>query len=279
VTQTKYESHTTDVIGIRTFHLEGGARDKDSIVLIHDGGFGADGTTTWDPALDLLAEDFHVYVPDLLGYGQTQKSYDFARGAASQRIDHVAKWTRTVGIEKAHFVGHCFGGGLVLTAAMSMRWPIRRAVSITGTGGLFRVPGAYEVAENYALDKDQMTTIVASLVSQPDVAEWNTEERYNRSLAPGHWSNLKAPTLQPPHQKARPPRGGDFLRSFGEIEVPVLLVAGSEDPMLLPGWQEELGDAIGANAETTVVVGARHGPQLDHPSEVVEIIKEFLSRE
>jgi 2-hydroxymuconate-semialdehyde hydrolase len=58
--------------------------------------------------------------------------------------------------------------------------------------------------------------------------------------------------------------------------VPVLLVAGGDDPLLEPGWATEMAGLIpGGRAE--VVPGTRHLPQLDRPGAVADLVREFLA--
>ncbi len=85
-----------------THYLEGGISGADKIVLIHDGAFGADCWITWSSLMPRLAGRFHVFAPDLLGFGGTHKIYDFGRGARSQKIDHLAAWMKALDIRAAH---------------------------------------------------------------------------------------------------------------------------------------------------------------------------------
>jgi pimeloyl-ACP methyl ester carboxylesterase len=272
------QSHTIRVDGVVTHYLEGGVAGAEKLVLIHDGAFGGDSRITWSPLLPRLAARYHVLAPDLLGFGGTQKIYDFGQGARSQKIDHVAGWMKALGIRDAHVMGNSLGGSLVLFAAIRGEWPIRKAISISGTGGPYMRADTYAPLRDYAPDKEAMRRIVELLVSRRDTTmEELVEARYQRSLVRGHWENLSAPRLKP-RGGTRSEETGDekFFDSLAKIRVPVLFIAGGDDQLLDQGWEVQLAARI-AHAKTFVVDGARHQPHIDAPEPVCDAIEAFLS--
>ena len=271
-------SQTVRAEGVVTHYLEGGLPSGETLVLIHDGGFGADGWVTWYPVIDRLAARYHIYAPDLLGFGGTQKIYDFGQGARSQKIDHIAHWMRAVGIENAYVAGNSASGSLALFAALRGEWPIRKVISIAGTGGPYMRFDSYGPLRDYVPGKDAMRRIVELMVSRRDaVMEKLVDERYQRSLIRGHWENLAAPRLRPPGPKTKEePDDKPFLAGLAKIQVPVLLIAGRDDLLLEQGWEEKLAAHI-PHSKTFVVEGARHQPQFDGPDLVCDAIEAFLS--
>lgn len=61
--------------------------------------------------LPALSARHRVLVPDLLGFGYSDKSDRFDRSEA------IAAWLRHIGIERAAVVGHDIGGGVALRLA------------------------------------------------------------------------------------------------------------------------------------------------------------------
>jgi pimeloyl-ACP methyl ester carboxylesterase len=271
-------SHTIRVDGAETHYLECGEQGAERVVLIHDGAFGADSAVTWNPIMQMLGERYHVFAPDQLGFGRTRKIYDFAQGARSQKVNHLAQWMKELSIDRAHVVGNSNGGSLVLFAAMRAAWPIGKAVSIAGTGGPFMTAANYEPLRKYVPDKNAMRAIVELLVARRDEAmERLVEARYRNSLIRGHWESLSAPRLRPPGSQRHDSgnASSEFFDSLAKIDVPVMLIAGSDDPLLDKGWEAQLAKHI-KQAKTFIVEGGRHQPHLDEPEKVVAALDAFF---
>src|SRR5437016_6855694 len=100
------------------------------VVLIH----GITGTSeTWAEAIPILAEEFTVVAPDLLGHGHSAKPRgDYSLGAYASGVrDLVA----ALGHERATFVGHSLGGGVAMQLAYQFPERCERLVLID-SGGL-----------------------------------------------------------------------------------------------------------------------------------------------
>src|SRR4051794_37414052 len=102
------------------------------IVLVH--GIAGD-SSEWAPVLDKLSEKYDVIAPDLAGHGESTR----LRGDHS--IGAFATWLRDVlealEIERATFVGHSLGGGVVMQFAYQFPEYVERMVLVS-SGGLGR---------------------------------------------------------------------------------------------------------------------------------------------
>jgi pimeloyl-ACP methyl ester carboxylesterase len=59
--------------------------------------------------------------------------------------------------------------------------------------------------------------------------------------------------------------------------MPVLIIAGDEDKLRLPGWERELADQI-PGSQLHVVEGTGHCPHIERADEVNGVIRKFLER-
>ena len=87
--------------------------EGEPLVVIHGGGSGAG---NWRQNVSELCEHYRVYVPDLPGFGHSQSlegSYSIA-----EFVDFVEDFTRGLGLERFHLVGHSLGGGIALHYAL-----------------------------------------------------------------------------------------------------------------------------------------------------------------
>lgn len=70
----------------------------------------------WHRLVPILEQSRRVLVPDLPGYGYSDRSDRFDRGVARQ-ADFVAGWMQALGLSSADVVGHDIGGAVALRLA------------------------------------------------------------------------------------------------------------------------------------------------------------------
>jgi pimeloyl-ACP methyl ester carboxylesterase len=108
------------------------AGEGPTILLVHGM---AGSARTWRESLPILARDFDVIAPDLLGHGESDKpAGDYSLGAfASSLRDLLAR----LGVERATVVGQSLGGGVAMQLAYQYPENVERLV-LVGSGGLGR---------------------------------------------------------------------------------------------------------------------------------------------
>ena len=67
---------------------------------------------TWRHQIPALAEHFTVVAPDLRGYGESEKPAKIEDYASKTIAKDISGLIRELGFEKAHIVGHDWGGGV-----------------------------------------------------------------------------------------------------------------------------------------------------------------------
>lgn len=263
--------------GWRTRVYEAGSDDKPVLMLIHDGAFGTDAPLCWGDVMDRLADDYHVFAPDLLGWGGSDKVCFFDRSPYDFRLEHVASLCEVLALdEPIHFAGTSFGAEIVVRAAAEDRWgwPVRSAVAITGTGGrLYRVPGAIEQLSDYEPSLEAAEHLTGLLVETTEGLEDHVERRYENSLIPGHWEALAALRVRNPAVE-RQASADDWPDPLKTCQVPILYVEGRDDEVLESGWAQKMAD-LTPEGQSLVIDGA-HEPNLNHPDVVAEAMRDFL---
>jgi pyruvate dehydrogenase E2 component (dihydrolipoamide acetyltransferase) len=95
-------------------YVERGPTDGPAMVLVH--GFGGD-LGDWSATVPALEGIARIIVVDLPGHGGSSKAVDF------QCIDDLARrlagFLDAIGVERAHLVGHCLGGGIIALMALA----------------------------------------------------------------------------------------------------------------------------------------------------------------
>ncbi|MCW2701349.1 MAG: hypothetical protein JWQ45_2884 [Blastococcus sp.] len=266
---------TVQAGGFRTSYLEAGDPAAPTVVLVHDGAFGTTAELCWGPVVRRLSTDFHVLAPELLGWGGTDKVVFLDRSPYAFRVPHIAAWCQEVGVQEAAFVGASFGGSLILRALTDATrpWPVSRAVSISGTGGPFRLPAGTQALGDYDPSPEAAARLTGLLVDDVGPLGAHVQQRYLNSLVPGHWEAMKAPGLKNPAVQRQAP-ADPFLESLASVDVPLLFVEGRTDQLLERGWSKTLADL--APTATAVQLDHGHEPNIDAPDELVDLLLPFL---
>lgn len=258
--------------GFRTRYLEGGIGTT-SVLLLHDGGFGGAAETTWGHVAPALVEaGYHVLVPDMLGFGATDKAYFFDRSPVAFRIKHIADFCAAISVSRAHFVGNSLGGTLIMRALAidPLPWPFSSASSISGTGGPWRVPEAMASLAEFAGSLESMAKLVAMLADPGQNGfdhDSYVRQRLAQSLVPGHYAALAAARLQTPWEEGRQSAPADvYPQSIAGCKVPLLLVEATEDPTCQPDWSAKIQQVV--PAAVVEKISGRHSPNVDRPNEI-----------
>lgn len=269
--------------GMKTRYLEGGSANGTTVVLLHDGGYGACAETSWGEVAPRLAEaGYRVLVPDMLGFGGSEKAYFFDRSPIAFRMRHVGDFCSTLRLSNVHFIGTSFGGTLVMRAlTVNPRpWPMASACSIAGTGGPWRVPEAMVKLADFDGSVEAIARVV-EMIADPAYEGFEfdayVKDRHARSLAPGHYASLAAARLQAPWEQAGTSAQADaYPGSLKGCDVPLMVVEATEDPTCQRGWPSKIKDVV-PSAEIQAISG-RHSPNVDRPQVVSDLLLRWLEQ-
>jgi len=266
------QSRFIDVDGIRTHYFDVGTGPV--LVLLHSGEFGASAEITWEFNIPALAEHFRVLAPDWLGYGQTEKLFDFDN-MWERRVRHIAAFLRQLRVAKAHFAGNSMGGSMLVTVAAmpDSPWPIDRMVIASG-GGVAPENEARRILNDYDGSREHMRNLVRALIRRADLvnSEDYLERRYQSSLIPGAWECAAAARFR------MPGRGGASAprpATYSTVPFETLLIAGAQDNLRKPGYADEMRREI-ARSKLVVIEHAGHCPQIDQPDAFNKFVSDFL---
>jgi 2-hydroxymuconate-semialdehyde hydrolase len=261
------------VDGIRTHYLEAG--EGPELLLLHSGEFGGCAEICWEYNIGPLSEHFHVVAPDLLGFGQTDKVFDFA-GQFDRRIRHISRFLQALGIERTHVAGSSMAGGITLAVAARENpdWPLDRIVISSG-GGYAPDNEHRKVLNSYDGTFEHMRKIVRVMFHDP---RWSEDDAYVRrrhesSLVPGAWECTAAARFRAPFRESAR-RERDAI-DYGAIKSPALIMAGRHDPLRLPGYADELAQQI-PNAELHIFESASHMGHIECSEEFNEYALRFF---
>jgi pimeloyl-ACP methyl ester carboxylesterase len=270
-------SRYISVDGIRTHYLEAG--EGRTVVLLHSGEFGGCAEISWEFVLPKLAGRYRVLAPDWIGFGRTEKVHDF-RDAQGRRLAHLRRFVDLMCVEDAYFVGNSMGGSLFARglAAAPGAWPVR-ALALVSAGGFAPDNEHRRVLLNYDCTREAMRAIVRAMFHDPSwpANEAYVERRYQLSLIPGAWECTAAVRFKSPAVGQREHFGQPDSTAYGNIAAPVLIVAGGNDKLRLPGYAGELAAKL-PNAELHVLDNCGHCPNIERADETSRLLIDFFAR-
>lgn len=278
---TQFHSRFSETIGLKTHYLEAGEGGY-PMVLLHSGEYGGCAESSWSTTISLLASaGFHVYAPDWLGFGQSDKIVDFVN-PRERRLQHMGQFIHNLRLsEPPVIVGNSMGGTYLVQELANGNTAFEAAAAVVVSGGGF-VPDneARRVIQEYDLTKEGMRRILGVLLHD---RKWTEDEdfvvwRHELSLVPGAWQCAAAARLIPP---GPPHRGGEFGKEdrtrYEDVRCPTLVVAGAEDPLRLPDYATEISRRI-PSGELLTYENCGHMPNIEFPDRFVKDVVNFSRR-
>lgn len=131
-----YRHSYLDLNGIRAHYIEAG--EGHPFVLVHGGGAGSCGETSYGDVVGPLGESFHAIAPDIVGYGRTEPrgSEDYWGQAQG---DFLIAFLDALDLGPAFLAGHSYGGFTVSYAAQKRPDLVDRLILIDSLGGTFPI--------------------------------------------------------------------------------------------------------------------------------------------
>jgi pimeloyl-ACP methyl ester carboxylesterase len=232
----------------------------------------------WAGVVPLLRGHCTIITPDRLGYGRTGgRATGFATNATA-----VLDLLDRLEVERAVVVGHSWGGGVALAAALRAPQRIAGMVLVASVSPLepvsfldrvLAVPPVGTVAARLAIGA------AGRVLSYPSVRAM-VEDRVGtpttESVAQA-WRQGGMARSFALEQRALVDELGAFAGSLGDIATPVAVVIGTADRIVAAAAGERLAAAL-PTSELIRVPGAGHLLPLDHPDVVAHAIESILGR-
>ena len=268
------------VDGIRTYYFEAGESHRGrraSVLLLHSAEYGGAAEFSWEFNLQALGKHYHVLAPDHLGFGLTDKIFDF-NGQFDRRIAHISRFIEVMGVGPVHVMGSSMSGGLSLTVAARTQpdWPMLSVVCCSG-GGDAPNNEQRKIINTYDGSREHMRRILQVMFVDP---KWSTDEayldrRWEMALVPGAWEATSAARFKAPFRAESGKRERDNI-DFGNIRVPALVMAGKLDCLREPGYTDAFVPKI-PRASLHVFERAGHMGNIECAGEFNERVLDFLA--
>ena len=279
--------------GLRLFYLDWGNDGAPPLVLLHDLSQSAD---VWHPVAPALAERFHVIAVDLRGHGDSDWIDTYS---PQEQGDDIGELIERLGLAPAAVMGAGMGGRATALLAARQEHAVSRVV-IIGAGVRMYLPAAREAAQAilsmvrvYESPQDYLRRwweLRAALgLCRSDTAHRHSEdppagasaalaaaERLLRPLSTGGYApKFDADGYARYREWSPGVRTVDYHDEFDQITCPVLLVRGTESPLLSREEAEATAAAI-PNCRIAEIPNARHDVLADNPAGLLDAVLPFL---
>jgi pimeloyl-ACP methyl ester carboxylesterase len=267
-------THDLLVRGVRLRYTEAGTGPL--LILLH--GYLVSGRD-WLRVLPMLSEKFRCIVPDLPGFGESEKPADFnytREGFAETILDLMAG----LDAPRANICGHSMGGAIALTLAADHPDRVNRLAVINSVSYPFKPP------------------LTAKLIGLPGIGPFLFKTLYNKLVFRDYFKNsVFAPGFKLDEGDLdyyyrcfnRPDAREAAYRALGaatdltslvpkviRVRAPTLIVWGELDPMFPVSFAQRLSrDILGSQLHT--LPGCGHAPPVEQPERTARLLIDHFS--
>lgn len=243
------------------------------LVLLHGW---AMSSAVFGEAVQNLSNEFCVLTPDLPGHGQSTGCKDYSLDSLARDL---ALWMEGLQLTDVRLLGWSLGGQIALRLASLTKHRLSRLLLISTTPRFVAdEEWSHGLAEGQVrimaqgLKRRFARTLEGFFNQQFGEQEINSDRR--------QWlSEHLSPSVIPPQHEAtlgalETLRTSDLRAELGELELPTLVLHGTEDKIIPLGAGRYLAGTL-AQARFQPLEQAGHAPFLSCPEEVFQLWREF----
>lgn len=288
-----YSSKIIEINGLSFHYVEAGSGSL--ILFLHGFPYFAE---SWDPLLKPLSEKYHVVAPDNRGYGYTAKpplvndyNIEYLVADVSALINKLANNKPVI------LVGHDWGGVLAWSVAQKHPQLVNKVIAINAPPfNVFLNMLAHSDSQREASSYiDMLTSWVGELyfyIKGPELMwgsslqqlheKGHVNDEFKRAFLAA-WSQKGAAEAAVNWYKANIPafdeiNDDSYLQDKNtRIQVPSLLIWSKNDKAFSFDTFQAIPRYVD-NLEINVIDTASHTPHLDHTTEVLDAIEEFIAQ-
>ncbi len=277
-----------------------GPRDARPVILLH--GF-PESHRTWAALSALLSDRFRLIMPDLRGFGQSDRPQDVAAYATDSLVADLYALADALGVDRFALVGHDWGGAVAWAAALReardsspgrisrlaiinspypaifqrsiIENPAQRSASQYISA--FRDPGmeakVMAMGVDHFFDKSFRPHVDPAAIDPAEraqsVADWS---RPGALTAMFNWYRASQIVVPAPDANATMP---DWIGRMPRLRIPLLVIWGLDDAALLPVQLENIGE-VADDVEVVPLTGVGHFAPWQAPQAVADALAPFL---
>jgi pimeloyl-ACP methyl ester carboxylesterase len=259
------ESSNVQVAGHRVHYLAEGPAAGPVVVLVH--GLGGHSEQWLNLSAYLVKAGYRVYIPDLPGYGRSEKPADFSYSVHDE-AEAVVGFFDALGLKQVDLGGWSMGGGIVQHVAFRHPERVRRLMLFASIG--IKQAPTFDVRLFTPSTPAELAQLNALLMPNPPKAPDFVARDLLRISQERAWVIQRALDSMSTGQDAT-----DSL--LPQLKMPVLIVWGDKD-RIIPLNQGETMHRLVPQSELDVITGCGHLAPVQCSAQIGPKVVEFLKR-
>lgn len=225
---------------------------------------------SFDRVAPTLAKSFRVIVPELPGFGKSQRVEGGLANVADRMADAIRE---AAGDEKPIILGNGYGGFVALQ--MAIRHPdLTKRIVFADCGAAFSEPGRQAfrnmAAASAAKGLEAITDVAMRRLFAPEFQEANPELMSDRRAA---FLRIEPEVFR---EACSALAELDLRPELSKVKIPALVVVGELDEATPPPMSHELHAGL-PDSRLVILDRCAHVPQLQSPTAFLDAIGDFIS--
>ena len=246
-------------------YLEGG-NSENILLLLHGLGASAE---RWEYVIPLFAKKFRVIVPDIIGFGYSDKPM------VDYTIDYftefIYKFVTKIGINELNIIGSSFGGQIATEFIINHNVSVKKLVLVSPSGTMKHSTPALDAYISAALYPNNDSALNAFQVM-------SGRKKINEKIVSGFMERMQLPNAKRAFMSTllELTNSEITIKKLKLITIPTLIVWGENDPVIPIKYAQSFVSAIN-DCRFYKMVGCGHTPYVEKPEKFFEIMSNFLN--
>jgi len=256
---------TTEIDGSKIRYLEEGT-SKNTLVLLHGLGASAE---RWEDVIPLFAKKFRVIVPDLIGFGYSDKpTIDYATDYFSE---FMSKFVEKVGIKEMSIIGFSLGGQISAEFIINQNVDVKKLVLVSPSGIMKHSTTALNTYISAALYPNTDSALNAFQVM-------SASKNVNEKIVSGFIERMELPNAKMAFMSTLLGLSNSkvITEKLQLITIPTLIVWGENDPVIPIEYAQSFISGIN-DCRFYKMIGCGHTPYAEEPGMFFQIVSDFLN--
>ena len=254
-----------EIDGNKVRYLEEGT-SNDILLLLHGLGASAE---RWEDVIPLFAKKYRVVVPDLIGFGYSDKPMvDYT---TDYFAEFVSKFVDKIGIKETNIIGSSLGGQIAAEFIINHDVDVRKLVLVSPSGVMKHSTPALNAYISAALypNKDSALNAFQVMSGRKNIDEKIISKFVARMQLPNAKMAFMSTLLGLSNAQV-------ITEKLQLLTIPTLVVWGENDPVIPIEYAQSFVSAIN-DCRFYKMIGCGHTPYVEKPKSFFQIVSDFLN--